>query len=289
MTELQLPPDACWALALGGTRRAYVAAGGTFSGPDSLTDYFGWIERAQQDLLDRLFDLGVSTIVAVQRIPSGRGARYTQGARSIITSLLGTELRQEWYARRGLRVTVAGDQRQIEESTGISGFAEFGAQVERDTAGGTRGRLVYFFRGDWADETEEAAWGYRLGSQLGRPPTRAELVEAFYHQPVPPLSLYLGSGRPQLLRLRPPFISGAEDCYWSANCPVRLRPQDWQRLVADHLTVRRTSGNRSYPDDPQALAEIAEAVKSYDGLIVGMGRRHQFGFWLPDTQGERAG
>ncbi len=280
MTEHTLPPDSCWALALGGTRRAYLAQGGNLGSTEGHMGYFSWIEQSQRELLDDLYGLGVSTLLTVQRIPSGRGATYSRGASQIVSSLLG-DLRGDWYAKRGLRVTVAGDLEQIEESTGIEGFAAISRRLAEQTAGGTGGRLVYLFRGDWADAAEEAAWGYRLGTQLGRAPTQEELVEAFYGQPVPPLTLYLGSGRPQLTRLRPPFINGAEDCYWSANCPVRLRPQDWQRLITDHLTVRRTTGNRSYPSDPETLASIAQAVAEADGVIVGLGRRHPFGFWLP--------
>lgn len=280
MTEHTLPSDSCWALALGGTRRAYLAQGGNLAAPEGQRGYFSWIEQSQRQLLDDLYALGVSTLLTVQRIPSGRGAAYTRGASQIVSALLG-DLRAEWYAQRGLRVTVAGDPEQIEASTGIDGFAALSRSLAEQTAGGTAGRLVYLFRGDWADATEEANWGYRLGLQLGRAPSQAELIEAFYGQPVPLLTLYLGSGRPQLTRLRPPFINGAEDCYWSANCPVRMRPQDWQRLIADHLTVRRTSGNRSYPSDPETLTSIAQAVADSDGIIVGLGRRHPLGFWLP--------
>ena len=44
--------EECWAIALGGTRRAYIAEGGVLESAADLDAYFEWVEAAQMRLLD---------------------------------------------------------------------------------------------------------------------------------------------------------------------------------------------------------------------------------------------
>src|SRR5690348_14946435 len=103
----------CWALALGGTRRAYIAQGGTLQSADDLDAYFRWVEAEQLNLLDRLYALGIRTIITVGRLPHDRGAAYTMFARRAVGSVLDSPNRRAFYARRELRVAVAGDSSEL--------------------------------------------------------------------------------------------------------------------------------------------------------------------------------
>jgi hypothetical protein len=84
--------------------------------------------------------------------------------------------------------------------------------------------------------------------------------------------------------LRPPYLWGAEDLYWSHGPLMRLRDRDWRRIIYDHLWARRTQGSRTYTSDETTRAMIAEALAAQDGLVSGLGSRHQLGFWVADGE-----
>jgi hypothetical protein len=154
-------------------------------------------------------------------------------------------------------------------------------ELRQRTANAAGPQLIYLFRGTWSDAaTEEAGWGWKLGMALGRAPTRDELVAAYYGAVLPPLAVYLGSGRPQIGQLRPPFLGGQEDCYWSAAPLQLLQAEDWRAIADDHTTARRTSSGRTYPSNAQE--RLAAVLLAQRGHILGIGQRHpEFGFWTP--------
>lgn len=282
--EPLLPTGAhCWALALGGTRRAYIAQGGTLTTPADLAGYFSWIGAEQCKLLDRVFAMGVHTIITVGRLPSDRGAAYQDYARRAVEAVIDGPGRTAFYAARQVRVSIAGDLDALEDTVGAPGLAAACRAQRAATAEHTGGQIIYLFRSG-EDGAEEARWGYQLGQQLGRAPTRDELVRAFYAMDVPPLTVYIGSGRPRIGMLRPPFLSGSEDCYWSANCPLRLSEADWHNLIADHLHARSTVSARGYPGDEESRISIAQAVQALDGQVLGLGYQHALGFWVPQDR-----
>lgn len=271
----------CWALALGGTRRAYLAQGGQLVDRADLEAYFTWLEAAQLALLDRLYARGVQTIITVGRVPADRGQDYSTFARRALEAVIASPARRAFYQRRGLQVSLAGDLAALEQRVAAPGLAARAAELRQATANGSGGKLIYLFRGDWLDAAEEAQWGVQVAQHLGRMPTRDQLVQAFYGRDLPPLSVYIGSGRPQIGLLRPPFLSGQEDCYWAANCPLRLAEAGWDQLIVDHQQARRTHSARTYPSDPASRAALAEALAQADGQILGVGQRHALGFWMP--------
>jgi hypothetical protein len=277
--QLQQAGEPVWAVAMGATRRAYIAQGGVLASSADLQAYVRWAEAAQRAVMGHVYDLGVRTLIAAMRIAPDRGGPYravvAQGLRSLIDSVE----RRAFYQQRGLHVGFAGNLEAIGEALDDRTFAEQASQVGREDPAG-RARLIYLLRGPWdAPGTDEAQLGYQLGQKLGRAPTRAELVEAFYSHPVGWLRVYVGSGRPLLGLLRPPFISATEDCYWSQAPLPRLRQADWRRIAYDHIWERRTAGARAYPADAQGRAALRGAIESYDGVILGVGTRHQLGFW----------
>jgi hypothetical protein len=182
-------------------------------------------------------------------------------------------------------VRVAGDHGALARAFDAPELVDLFSSLAEETANTDGARLVYLFRGPWIDmAAEEALLGYQLGTQLGRPPSTAELVHAYYGEELPPLSAYVGSGRPQLGRLRPPFLGGAEDCYWSQPPLMCLGPEDWRRIIFDHLYARRTDGARRYPTDGESREMLVRALTEMDGQIVGLGARHPLGFWTACKQ-----
>jgi len=281
-TQLRTAGGACWAVAGGGTRRAYLAQGGRLAQPSVYPAYFRWLEATQRAVFDYLFDLGVTTVLATEHIPLNRGPMYQAHAREALASVVSGPLRQAWYAQRHLRVLIAGDLTALAMYLDAPQVMAAWQHLMATTAQADGPTLVYLFRGDWIDvATEEAGLGYQLGQQLGHAPTRDELVQTFYGAVLPPLTVYVGSGRPHLRHLRPPFLSGMEDCYWCHNPLVRLSATGWRRIIYDHLWNRRTAGNRTYADDTTAQAALETVVTAHADAVLGIGYRHAAGFWMP--------
>jgi hypothetical protein len=277
------PP--CWAVALGGTRRAYLAQGGVLATATDLDAYFVWVDAAQRQVLAQLYALGVETVIAVGRVAHDRGLIYQQASLQPLRALVDSPERRAFYNQHQLRVSVAGDLNGLSDALAAPDLAVRYGQLAKETASNTGPRLLYLFRGSWIDTAaEETHWGYRVGTRLGRSPTGAEVIQAYYGAQVPQLTIYIGSGRPRIAQLRPPFLTGAEDLYWSVASPIRLTRDDWCRLIFDHLWTRRTHSMRNYPADRQR--ELATTLAIQDGQIIGLGTRHALGFWMPETTKE---
>ena len=268
---------ATWIIAAGGTRRAYIADGGRLEKREDLPGYFSWAEGVHRAMLEHVYALGVQSIIVSARLPTDRGPDYLMLAQRLMRDLVLGEVRRSWYAREQLRVRVAGDLDAIAEALQLDrqGIDE----LHTATAAGNR-TLVYLFRGAWVDPAvEEAQWGYRLGQELKRMPSREELATAFYGVDLPPLQVAVGSGRPRYALLKAPFLAGTAECFWSANSPLRLSRADWAR-IAEELQARRTEGGRSYEGIDQAL--LREEVVRRDGVIVGLGEQ-RLGMCFPAT------
>ncbi|MDZ4721138.1 MAG: hypothetical protein SH847_21975 [Roseiflexaceae bacterium] len=281
--QIQASGRSCWAVAMGGTRRAYLAEGGSFADAAGMEGYFRWAEATQRAVYEQLFTLGIETIILVGRIPADRGPAYAAFMRAIMQRLVCGDERRASYTRLQARVRIAGDIAQIARTVGVAELADEYNGIVAETAHASGPLLIYLFRGSWYDPaSEEAQIGYQVGSRLQRIPTRDELVDAFYGGPVTALSAYVGSGRPRTGILRPPFVCGSEDLYWAHGPLMRLNEQDWRRMIFDHLYSRRTTGGRSYPEDDQARAALRTALEVQDGRVLGLGHTHPLGFWVAE-------
>jgi len=280
-SRLKSTRPASWAIAMGGTRRAYIAQGGVLASNQDLAAYMCWADEAQQRTLDRLFDLGVAALIAVIRIPTDRGAAYGALAAQAVKGLVDNPRRKAWHADRRLRVSAAGNLSLLAAAAQQPDLEARLGELHRATCYQSGPQLVYLLRGTWVDSsTEEANVGYRLGLQLGRALTRDELVRAYYNMDLPPLAVYVGSGRPQIGALRPPFLGGNEHCYWSQTPLMLLGDADWRRILDDHRVARRTHSNRSYSADDASRAQLNATFEKR--RIIGVGKQHALGFWTPE-------
>lgn len=277
---LQTSAAPCWAIAMGGTRRAYIAAGGVLAGPDDLMSYLQWADAAHRGVLTHLLRFGTQTVIAVEHVPRDRGPAYRAMLREGLMLLATGQERRAFYAHHNLRVRVVGDLEAIADALGAPDLVGQFFQLHADTAANGGPQLVYLLRGSGSVVgVEEAQLGYTLGQALRRPPTHTELVRAYYGMAVPPLSVYIGSGRPSLGSFRPPFLGGAEDLYWSQSPVMMLRAEDWRRIIFDHLWSRRTEQAREYAMDGTARRALTTALAAAEGQIIGVGVQHALGFW----------
>lgn len=125
----------------------------------------------------------------------------------------------------------------------------------------------------------EALWRRVLtAASAQRATTRAAAVAACYGLDVPPVTLYLGFGKPVVAPdLLPPLLMDKVQCYWTQRPGYRLSEEELRRIFYDYAFVRST-----WQADKSTRAENALAHRtSWErGPILGMGRR--LGpFWYP--------
>lgn len=125
----------------------------------------------------------------------------------------------------------------------------------------------------------EALWQQMLSAIVAaRATTRAAAVAAYYGQEVPPVSLYLGFGKPVIAPdLLPPLLMDKVQCYWTQRPGYRLSEEELRRILYDYTFVRST-----WQADKSARGESALAQRAAweRGPILGLGRR--LGpFWYP--------
>ncbi len=173
----------------------------------------------------------------------------------------------EEYARRGWRVRLIGAESWPD-------LKEVDAYVRHVTAGNS-GPTVWFS----VVSQVEAHWELmlRLARRYGAS-TREELVRLVYGEDVPPATLYIGTGKPQVAQsVVPPLLLGKLECYWSQHLGYDLDERRLRTILYDFAYVRC----------PMQMDKSgrAEQVLAYEDAwgeppVMGMGMR--LGpFWYP--------
>ena len=115
----------------------------------------------------------------------------------------------------------------------------------------------------------------------GRPPNRAELIEAYYGLAVPDLSLYVGFAQPEMFDV-PLLTTGLEHLYATLNPSPGLTERQLREILYDHLVTRRAPPVDYDALSGQAQLELAEYAERCRGSTLGIGRIDPLtGLWRP--------
>lgn len=115
----------------------------------------------------------------------------------------------------------------------------------------------------------------------GRPPNRAELIEAYYGLPVPDLSLYVGFAQPEMFDV-PLLATGLEHLYATLNPSPDLTERQLREILYDHLVTRRAAPVDYDALSPEAQLELAEYAERRKGSTLGIGHIDPLtGLWRP--------
>jgi adenosine tuberculosinyltransferase len=261
-----------------GTRRWYIAYRRRNPGAK---DYLALLIRRQAELHRLIFAHGVSVILA----PSfgaetlKRGEAYTRYALGGLARLPDDEVYRA-LIDSGVRIRFYGD---YEEALAAP---HFGSALEAclaltDASASGEGPLLLI--GLFADDPYPtiARLSVEFAGREGRPPNRAELVEAYYGLPVPDLSLYVGFAQPENFDV-PLLTTGLEHLYATLNPSPDLTEGQLREILYDHLVTRRAP-----PVDYDALSgeaqlELAEYAERCRGSTLGIGRIDPMtGLWRP--------
>lgn len=253
-------------LGTGGTRRRAVLAG---ISPQS----DAYAEFTYQEMLrcfELIFEHGVQHLITAMLV-SGHAAETTPGYRNRIVQwtaewLAGGEALAD-YARLGWRVRLIG----------VESWPELQPAAERllMATSGHPGPTL------WASvaSSREASWQRLLQTAITQGITdRAALVRALYGEDIPPATLYLGAGKPQVEdSLIPPLLVGKMECYWRQHLGYDLDATTLRTVLYDFAYVRPT-----WRADKSGRAETIHdyAHAWVEPPVLGMGTR--LGpFWYP--------
>jgi hypothetical protein len=107
---------------------------------------------------------------------------------------------------------------------------------------------------------------------------RQALVRAVYGEEIPPATLYLGAGKPQVVEsIVPPLLVGKLECYWRQHLGYDLDERTFRMILYDFAYVRPT-----WRADKTGRAEQILAYQEawHDPPVIGLGI-HVGPFWYP--------
>jgi len=253
-------------LGAGGTRRRAVLAG---LSPQS-KEYARWTREQAFACLDLILDHGVRHVIAPVLVHSHEHETtpgYSDQLLKWVQWAMLMDGAGEEYARRGWRVRLIGAESWPE-------LEETAARVRAMTAGNP-GPTVWFS----VVSQVEAHWQVMLRLACERrASTREELVRLMYGEDVPPATLYIGTGKPQIAQsVVPPLLAGKLECYWRQHLGYDLDERTLRTILYDYAYVRCIT-----QADKTGRAEQVLAYETAweDPPVVGMGMR--LGpFWYP--------
>jgi hypothetical protein len=261
-----------------GTRRWYLVHRYENPGAD---DYVSTLIRRQAEQHRMVFAHGVSVIVApgfgAELLQ--RGPAYTRLVLGGLLQLADDQVYHEMLAA-GVRIRFYGDYEEVLDTPTLRPMLNACADLSAATASGDGPLLLIGLFADTPYPTI-ARLSVEFANKRGRPPSREELIEAYYGLAVPDLGLYLGFAQPALFDV-PLLTTGQEDLYATLTPSPDLTEKQLREILYDHLVTRRTPEPDYDELSEQAKAALDKYNKRYAGMTLGIGRIDPLtGIWNP--------
>ncbi|MCA9875138.1 MAG: hypothetical protein KC441_15820 [Anaerolineales bacterium] len=249
----------------GGTRRAAALAG---MAPES-DAYIQFTRQNMVRCVEMLFRYGVQHVFIMAITPQNyreSGAYRERLLAFTDWGIAGPEALAD-YGRLGWRVRLLGS----EDIPALQPTAE---RLIQATGGNGRPTLWCL-----AVPDEEAPWRSLLAAvhRTGAA-TRQETIQAIYGETIPPISMFLSTGKPLFNHhLLPPLLVGNVQGYWRQQPGHSLSDREWRLILYDYAYTRAT-----WRQDKEGRAETAvlnSAIWKHAptlGLGVRLGS-----FWYP--------
>jgi tuberculosinol/isotuberculosinol synthase len=276
-------PKTC-VFPINGTRRWFLLEHPETAQEDFFETYMRVTWERQIELYKLFFDHGVDTLLTPVVGPDilARDGGYQQLIEPGLLWFTQDRALLEFYAEYQVQARVYGDSRRWLADTPYAHTLDAFDELATRTADHRRFRL--FFGVCAHDPTETVAEiGIRFYQAHGRAPSRAEIVEAYYGEPVDPVDFFIGFDRLSAFDM-PLIATGTEDLYFTIAPSPYLDQEMLRAILYDHLYARRVS------EQYQALhAETWRTMGKFYALnrthILGLGRQHASqSFWYPIPQ-----
>jgi tuberculosinol/isotuberculosinol synthase len=242
----------------------------------------------QIQLCHMFFENGLNTLLMPVFGPEllGRGLAYRRIAIEGLERLASDERLVKFYQAQGVRVRFYGNYEAFFARTKDTvHLSRIFGDLMQSTKANTAHRL---FLGVCAQDPAEdlAALAVRLYKEYDRVPTKAELVEAYYGEPVDDVKLFIGFDRFSAFDM--PLLSTDDtDLYFTVSPSPYITDHQLREILYDHLFVRSMtmSGTATGLLDDPALDDMRTFYKANEGHTQGLGFKWG-NVWYPLPQVE---
>jgi tuberculosinol/isotuberculosinol synthase len=272
---------------INGTRRWFLLEypPETWESGDFLSAYLQSSIQRQVELFRLFFDHGVDTLMLPVFGPDllERGEGYLRMATHALHQLVSNPVFLDFYRAGGVRVRFYGDYRRYLKGTLGEELIDPFDQLVRETAGNNRCRLLFgVFGHDAAETIGEIA--VRYFQENHRLPDKRTLVERYYGEYIPPVSLFIGFDKFSAFDM-PLVATGSEDLYFTVSPSPYLTQRQLRGILYDHLYARRMKE----PEYETLPVEAIERMRAFYTMnlerTLGVGFvRDRFWYPLPQVE-----
>jgi len=271
---------------INGTRRWFMLehAGAAEQSPETYLEIAG---RRHVELYRLFFDHGIETLLTPVFGPDilERGSSYAPVIEAGLIWFARDQAFLDFYDAYDVRVRVYGDAARYLEDTPYEDALVTFEKLATRTASHQQHRLFFGVCAHDATETV-AKFGIKFHQLHGRPPSKQEIIEAYYGEYISPVDLFVGFDRPAAFDM-PLIANGSEDLYFTVSPSPYLDAETLRRILYDHIYARRIDD----ADYETLTANNLEALRIFYHQnihhVLGLGQRQlNNAVWLPLTQVE---
>jgi hypothetical protein len=260
--------------------------------PADMSYWQGYLKYGGQrfvEIVRMLFDHGIHTLFTHAIVPGqleGKGEGYLPLAlTSGMERIAGTSKFLDFYENYEVRVRFFGNYRRVlEGSRYADALAQFDQVQERTSTHGRR-RIYWGFNSEQDQITSILELAVQYYRNHGQVPSREEVIELYYGEPVEPVDVFISFNRPRTAALMPPLLEGRADLYFTVGLSFDFSQEQLRSILYDHLYARH-GRHRDYAElSASAFSEMQAFYRLNQRRVTGLGRRYRPGdIWHPVPQ-----
>jgi tuberculosinol/isotuberculosinol synthase len=264
-----------------GTRRWFLLEHADTIRGDFFEAYMNTSIQNHVELCTLLFDHGIDTILApvFGRELMHRGDEYTQrvGIDGLVRTAADKTYR-EFFEHYNVKVRFYGDYREVLTGTPYEYALGSMYEVMEATRHHTGPRLFF---GVFADQVTETIARLTVEHYLaeGSVPDKRTLIQKYYGEDLPPLSLFIGFDKFSVFDM-PLLTIGDEDLYFSVSPSPYMTQTQLRTILYDHIYIRRTPEPDYTKLSGDELDWLREYYRKNKNHAFGVGTL-KFNIWIP--------
>ncbi|MEO5887784.1 MAG: diterpene synthase [Anaerolineales bacterium] len=274
------------AFPVNGTRRWFILEHGDKIGQDFFEAYMDHSIQNHVELCELLFEHGIETILApvFGHELMLRGDEYTKrvGIDGLVRTATDRHYR-EFFEKRNVKVRFYGDYQAVLTGTPYEYALKSMDEVTEATK---QNSGFHLFFGVFADEATDtiAHLSVEHYLALGTIPDKQTLVQKYYGEDVPPVSIFIGFDKFSVFDM-PLLSTGAEDLYFSLSPSPYMTQRQLRAILYDHIYVRRTPEPDYSKLESNELDWLRNYYRSNRDYALGVGKL-KFNLWFPETENQ---
>lgn len=224
---------------INGTRRWFTLEHADTDYENVESGYLDTVAKAYVNFSSLFFDHGIKTLLIPSFGPDllDRGEEYMQMAVKGFEMVAHHDLFLKFYQDYDVQVGFYGNYSQYLKDTEYHHLLECFEKITQDTANHKSHQL---FWGLFANDPTEAVGNIAIQyyKKHNRPPTRREIITAYYGTYVEPVDLFLGFDKFSAFDM-PLLALGSEDLYFTVSPSLYLTQTQLRTILYDHIYTRK--------------------------------------------------